>query len=108
MDRAGAKAHYAPEGVSVRNGPILDDKMDVHGPSINGAAKRKARVSAGKAVNYNVDESESSDDVPLVWPTSCLPLRLQDAIHTCCCKLCIHRADEEPRPSVKRSRRKRP
>jgi DNA topoisomerase-1 len=66
MDKAGAKAHYAPEGVSVRNGPILGDRMDVDGPSTNGAAKRKARVSAGKAVNYTV-ESESSDDaVPLV------------------------------------------
>jgi hypothetical protein len=68
MDKAGAKARYAPEGVSVRNGPILDDKMDVDEPSTNGVAKRKARVSSGKAVNYNVDESESSDDaVPLVW-----------------------------------------
>jgi DNA topoisomerase I len=67
MDKAGAKAHYAPEGVSVRNGPILGDKMDVDGPSTNGAAKRKARVSTGKPVNYTVDESESSDDaVPLV------------------------------------------
>lgn len=69
MDKASAKARYAPEGVSVRNGPILDDKMDVDEPATNGAAKRKARVSTGKAVNYNVDESESSDDaVPLVWP----------------------------------------
>jgi DNA topoisomerase-1 len=67
MDKAGAKSHYAPEGVSVRNGPILDDKMDVDEPSINGTGKRKARVSAGKPVNYNVDESESSEDaVPLV------------------------------------------
>ena len=69
MDKASAKARYAPEGVSVRNGPILDDKMEIAEHSANGAPKRKARVSTGKAVNYNVDESESSDDaVPLVWP----------------------------------------
>jgi hypothetical protein len=41
--------------------------MDVDEPTANGNAKRKARISTGKAVNYNVDGSESSDDaVPLV------------------------------------------
>lgn len=67
MDKAGSKTKYAPEGVSVRNGPIQDDTMDMDEPHTNGAAKRKARVSTGKAVNYNVDESGSGDDdVPLV------------------------------------------
>jgi hypothetical protein len=41
--------------------------MDVDEPTTNGNAKRKARISTGKAVKYNVDGSESSDDaVPLV------------------------------------------
>ena len=29
MDRAGAKSNYAPAGVSIRNGPVTEDKMDV-------------------------------------------------------------------------------
>jgi DNA topoisomerase-1 len=67
MDKAGGKSHYAPVGVSIRNGPVLDDKMDVDEPLTNGAAKRKARTSAGKTVNYNVDGTDSDEDsVPLV------------------------------------------
>jgi len=66
MDKAGAKSNYAPAGVSVRNGPVQDDNMDVDAPTMNGNAKRKARDSVGKTVNYNMDSSEESDEVPLV------------------------------------------
>jgi DNA topoisomerase-1 len=59
MDKASsAKAHNAPAGVSIRNGPILDDKMDVDEPATNGTAKRKARTSTSKPVKYNDEESE--------------------------------------------------
>jgi DNA topoisomerase-1 len=68
MDKAAAKSKPAPAGVSVRNGPVLDNKMDVDEPFTNGGAKRKARVSLGKAVNYNDNASDDSDEdaVPLV------------------------------------------
>jgi DNA topoisomerase-1 len=66
MDKAGANKNYAPAGVSVRNGPVLGDKMDVDEVNTNGTAKRKARNST---VNYYDDGSdrESYDDtIPLV------------------------------------------
>ena len=67
MDRAGAKSDYAPAGVSIRNGPVTEDQMNVDEPLTNGNAKRKARNSISTPVNYNVGGSESSDeDVPLV------------------------------------------
>lgn len=67
MDESGERSHYAPAGVSIRNGPVLEDKMEVDGPTTNGNAKRKGRASIGKAVNYNVDGTESEEDaVPLV------------------------------------------
>jgi DNA topoisomerase-1 len=58
MDKASAKAHNAPAGISIRNGPVLDDKMDVDEPATNGTAKRKARTSTSKPVNYHDEESE--------------------------------------------------
>ncbi|OLN87902.1 DNA topoisomerase 1 [Colletotrichum chlorophyti] len=61
MDRNASKVRAAPPGLSVRNGPIDDDAMDIDGPSTNG--KRKSRSSLPK-VNYR-DESESDDDAPL-------------------------------------------
>jgi DNA topoisomerase-1 len=84
MDKAEAKTDYAPEGVSVRNGPVLDDKMDVDEPATNGNAKRKARTSTAKAVNYNVDGSEGESDedaAPLVCQLTTLqhllPIRFE-------------------------------
>lgn len=50
--------------VSIRNGPVRDDPMDVDGPSINGSSKRKQRASISKKVSYREEESES--DAPLV------------------------------------------
>lgn len=67
MDEAIPQDGYAPPGVSIRNGPILEDKMEVEQSATNGVAKRKARNSTGKAVKYNDDESEEHDkDIPLV------------------------------------------
>lgn len=67
MDKAAAKSKVAPAGVSVRNGPVLEDRMDVDGPATNGTTKRKARASTGKQVKYDASSSES--DVPLVCKT---------------------------------------
>jgi len=64
MDKQGAKTEYAPAGVSIRNGPVTEDKMDIDTPQTNGA-KRKARNSTSKPVKYNDSESES-DAKPLV------------------------------------------
>lgn len=65
MGKAGTNSENVPVGISVRNGPVLGDEMDVDPPLTNGHAKRKSRGSTSKAVNYNV-ESESEEDVPLV------------------------------------------
>jgi len=64
MDKATAKSAIAPAGVSVRNGPVVEDKMDMDEPATNGATKRKARASTGKPVKY--DDNSSESDVPLV------------------------------------------
>lgn len=67
MDKAGAKSDYAPAGVSIRNGPVMEDPMVLDEPLTNGNAKRKARKSMSKAVNYKDDGSDDdSDDAPLV------------------------------------------
>ncbi|KAH7416978.1 hypothetical protein BKA64DRAFT_691482 [Cadophora sp. MPI-SDFR-AT-0126] len=60
MDQAGPSTS-APAGVSIRNGPVIEDKMDVDEPATNG--KRKSRSSISKPV-YK-DEEDSDDDVPL-------------------------------------------
>jgi DNA topoisomerase-1 len=65
MESSTLNGDYEPAGISIRNGPVTDE-MDVDLPAANG--KRKARVSAGKPINYN-DERESSseeDSKPLV------------------------------------------
>ena len=69
MDKAAAKTTYAPAGVSIRNGPVVEEKMDIDIPITNGNAKRKARVSTEKPVNYD-DDSDDSDAVPLVCGVS--------------------------------------
>lgn len=62
-----SKAKPDPPGVSIRNGTVDDDSMDVDAPATNGTSKRKSRSSITK-VNYN-DESGSEDDKPLVCGT---------------------------------------
>jgi hypothetical protein len=67
MDKSASKARPAPPGVSIRNGPVVDDRMDVDSTP-NGASKRKSRSSIGQAVKYK-EESDSDDGAPLVgWP----------------------------------------
>jgi DNA topoisomerase I len=65
MDKSTSNGDYAPAGISIRNGPVTDE-MDVDLPAVNG--KRKARVSAGKPINYNDERASSSeeDSKPLV------------------------------------------
>lgn len=73
MDKADANAKAAPIGVSIRNGPVLNDPMDVDEPATNGASKRKSRSSIGngKPINYKVGGSGSeSEEVPLVCRSS--------------------------------------
>ena len=67
MDKADAKYEHVPDGIAVRNGPVEEDKMDVDEPATNGHAKRKARNSTSKPVNYAAD-SESDEAAPLVCP----------------------------------------
>ena len=65
MDKADARATYVPSGVAVRNGPVVEDKMEVDEPLTNGNTKRKARASISKAPKYADSESDE-DAVPLV------------------------------------------
>lgn len=63
MDKLASRARPAPPGVSIRNGPVEDDVMDVDSAP-NGAPKRKSRSSIGQVVSYK-DDSESDDGAPL-------------------------------------------
>ncbi|RDW78101.1 putative topoisomerase i protein [Coleophoma crateriformis] len=67
MDKAIDDSEMAPPGVSVRNGPVMDDSMEVDESATNGTSKRKARISTGKAVNYRDtgSDGDSDDEVPL-------------------------------------------
>lgn len=67
MDRSVPKGNSALAGLSVRNGPVEDDDMDIDAPNTNGA-KRKSRTSISK-INYKDNESDS-DGAPLVSATS--------------------------------------
>ncbi|KAL2064779.1 hypothetical protein VTL71DRAFT_3918 [Oculimacula yallundae] len=65
MDKA-IPSTTAPAGVSVRNGPVVEDKMDVDGPTTNGHSKRKSRASISKPVyNDGTENSSDEDSVPL-------------------------------------------
>lgn len=71
MDKSSSKARALPPGVSIRHGPVTEDKMDVDGMT-NGVSKRKSRSSISNSVNYK-DGSDSDDGTPLVGsrdPTS--------------------------------------
>jgi DNA topoisomerase-1 len=69
MDKAASKARPGPTGISIRNGPVKGDPMDVDSAP-NGTSKRKSRGSIGQAVNYK-DDSDSDDGVPLVCLSLC-------------------------------------
>jgi DNA topoisomerase-1 len=66
MEKASSKTKFAPAGVSIRNGPVIDEMdVDTHSSSANG--KRKARTSIGVAKpTYKDDSEEESDVKPLV------------------------------------------
>ncbi|KAH7364539.1 putative DNA topoisomerase 1 [Rhexocercosporidium sp. MPI-PUGE-AT-0058] len=65
MDQA-IPSTSAPAGVSVRNGPVIEENMDVDGPTTNGNAKRKSRASISKPVYKDgTDEDSDEDSVPL-------------------------------------------
>lgn len=64
MDKAASKARPLPANVSIRNGPVTDDAMDIDSTP-NGASKRKSRSSLVQSVNYK-DDSDSEDGAPLV------------------------------------------
>lgn len=64
MDESISKVRpSATTGLSIRNGPVEDDHMDIDQP--NGTAKRKARTSIGKEISYK-EHSDSDDAAPLV------------------------------------------
>lgn len=65
MDGSASKPQSSAVGISIRNGPIGDDSMDIDQP--NGTAKRKSRSSIGNNVSYK-DQSDSDDEIPLVCP----------------------------------------
>ncbi|KAH8675371.1 hypothetical protein BX600DRAFT_479642 [Xylariales sp. PMI_506] len=62
MDK-GSASKGLPAPVSIRNGPVAGDAMDVDSPSMNGNGKRKSRGSLNHSVSYK-DESDS-DDAPI-------------------------------------------
>lgn len=64
MGKSTSNGDHAPAGISIRNGPVIDE-MDIDQPVAN--SKRKARVSAGKTVNYNeAGSAGEEDEKPLV------------------------------------------
>ncbi|KAK4659355.1 DNA topoisomerase 1 [Podospora pseudocomata] len=64
MDKLASRARPAPPNVSIRNGPVEDNAMDID-TTPNGGPKRKARSSVGQTVSYK-DESDSDDGAPLL------------------------------------------
>jgi hypothetical protein len=100
MDKAAQNSKFAPAGVSVRNGPVIEDKMDMDESTTNGNAKRKARSSVGKPVIYNDEGSDDSDDsAPLV--------RLAGNYMSHGSELFVHFTDALSRRSVKERPRRR-
>ncbi len=61
MDKARSKQELAPAGVSVRHGPVTEERMDVDEPVMNG--KRKSRGSAVHMKSYKENETDDEDDV---------------------------------------------
>lgn len=65
MDKSLSSSNAGPSaaGISIRNGPVEGEAMDLD--QVNGTAKRKSRSSVGNNVSYK-DESDSDDDAPMV------------------------------------------
>jgi DNA topoisomerase-1 len=69
MDKEGAGGALKPAGISIRNGPVTEDRMEIDGPAANG--KRKSRGSAANARSYKEASDEDEEDVvPKVGNTS--------------------------------------
>ena len=66
MDKALSKQELTPAGVSVRNGPVIMDKMDVDEPATNG--KRKSRGSAVHMKSYKDNDTDDDDNDDGVKP----------------------------------------
>lgn len=66
MDRDGIESDNVAVGISVRNGPVQDDMMEVDTPLTNGHAKRKSRGSASKPKYKDDTDASDDDDAPLV------------------------------------------
>lgn len=104
MDEAGPSGPPAPAGVSIRNGPVLGDKMNVDEPATNGHSKRKARNSTSKPVNYNDAMSSGSDsEAPLVSIRRAFIRPPKTGHQSHLCAEC-HHAKSVTRPSVKRQK----
>ncbi|PSR92386.1 eukaryotic DNA topoisomerase I [Coniella lustricola] len=70
------KSQPSAAGISIRNGPVNGDPMDIDHP--NGGAKRKARQSISKPVSYK-DESDSDDVPPLAKRLKAAPKKEPDS-----------------------------
>lgn len=67
MDRANPSNGHLDAGISIRNGPVVEDMdVDEQAPATNGASngKRKSRGSIQK--KYKEETSSEDEDVPLV------------------------------------------
>lgn len=69
MDKSlSSNAGPSAAGISIRNGPIEGDAMDID--QVNGTAKRKARSSIGHNVSYKDESDSDDDDAPMVCQRS--------------------------------------
>lgn len=77
MDKESSKQALAPAGISIRNGPVNGDMMDVDEFVTNG--KRKSRGSTAHSKSYkeqdSSDEEDDNDIQPQVRssPQNCIP-----------------------------------
>lgn len=60
MDKESSKQALAPAGISIRNGPVNGDMMDVDELVTNG--KRKSRGSTAHSKSYKEQDSSDEED----------------------------------------------
>lgn len=73
MDKESSKQALAPVGISIRNGPVNGDMMDVDEFITNG--KRKSRGSTAHGKSYKEQDSSDEEDDNDIKPQVRLPLR---------------------------------
>ena len=68
MDAENPSNGHVEPGISIRMGPVDNDKMDIDAPETNGnaAGKRKSRSSITNGKSYKDASSSEEDDKPLV------------------------------------------